>query len=301
VSSRAAWRLRIAKDAIRHTKQAIQPANQWETVAATRFNSHMAHLTLAIDGLWDYSRLRSTPDTQTLAAAKAAHLHFGNCGEHAAIAYAYLRKHAPGEFIRICETDDSDDHAFVLIGSPNESDCVAVDPWPTEAKACLWDDHTAYSHTNLTTTTSMVADGRASVEYVRSRIRLRSAGRTVAAWDLRKFKDRGIENIARDLIYYGIRLPDPPTVNDVYDGLVDFAIAEQPYLHKMYDWTDKKLNLWCTSMVDYGVLKRVLRSNSSRPEVVSAAIGEVKAAGRLNKVHHEPNSVQPGHDFHYVS
>jgi hypothetical protein len=299
VTSLAKYRLRLAKDAIRHAKQILPHAgNQLEGLENSRYNSWLAHLVGRIDGLWDLSGLGSyRPDTDTLAAAKATYIRSGNCGEHASVVFAYLRAHAPGELLRVSKVAGYDHH-FVLIGDHRDPDheVAVADPWPTEATACLWDDHHVYNPQGLTTLKEMDADGVEGVEYVRNRIRLRGAGRTVAAWDLRKFKERGIHNIAQDLRHFGMSLPHTATAAEVCIELEHFADID---IRDIANWSDRKLNLWCASQVDPAVLSTVIVNDSSSPNVVGIGIGLAQSVGRLDWVDDQPNTAAPGREYRY--
>lgn len=97
-------------------------------------------------------------------AAKADLAHGGNCGEHAWVAYHYLRLHAKGERIQVSQKDDLD-HAFVIIGDlkkEQDHDLAVSDPWPNNPTACLWEDHFAYTpdRSKIIDHQSQVADGK---------------------------------------------------------------------------------------------------------------------------------------------
>ncbi|WP_431910261.1 hypothetical protein [Micromonospora carbonacea] len=69
----------------------------------------------------------------------AAHLHTGNCGENAALAFSLLWKLLPG--VRLTQINHSLDHAFVVIGDPDSPDAVICDPWPVQATATTRRDY----------------------------------------------------------------------------------------------------------------------------------------------------------------
>jgi hypothetical protein len=286
VSSRAARRLHLAKAAVSHTKQHIPEAgNQQEALAETGYNSWMRMVVARNPALWDFSRLDRMPDDTTLTAAMAERAHGGSCLEHAVVAFAYLRAHARGEYIRQCY-DAGEDHSFVLIGEEDEGDSeVAVaDAWPSRAKACLWDDFSTYSNPpRFMTVKRMVADGRDSVDDVSSRIRLNRAGRFIVRWDLDGLRTRGIDHLAQSLADNGINLGQAPiTYAEVFDGLQRFA---QRGTRGMDDWPEARLELWCASQVDHAVLRNLFHDRSAHPaDAISSGISQAKNEGRLDKV-----------------
>lgn len=151
VSSKGMGRLLAAQMGIEETKKLIPQGagNQKEALEQTNFNSYFRMQTMRDAGSWDI-----TPEAaelakqypQALTAAKARQAGGGNCGEHAQIAFDYLRRMLPGD--RVAQTDINGlDHAFIMIGDPSKepaSDIVICDPWPSRATACLWEDHFAY-------------------------------------------------------------------------------------------------------------------------------------------------------------
>ncbi|MEU8026232.1 hypothetical protein AB0B88_28905 [Micromonospora haikouensis] len=69
----------------------------------------------------------------------ATHLHTGNCGENAALAFSLLWQLLPG--VRLTQINHSLDHAFVVIGDPDSADAVICDPWPVQATATTRRDY----------------------------------------------------------------------------------------------------------------------------------------------------------------
>lgn len=301
VSSRAARRLRLGGSAIRHVKRQIADAgNQWEALVDTEFNSYLRMLVMRQKAFWDTSKLRRRPDSATLTAAKAAHAHGGNCGEHADIAYAYLRAHAEGQYIRSISVKDFD-HAWVLIGKDDEPDSewVAVDAWPTSPRACLWDDHFAYTanRARIETNKAMTADGKDSVEHVRSQIKLTDAGKDVIRFDLHKFAGGGWNALVEDLQHYGIELEgEEVTSTQVLEALRQVAAWS---LRDVDGWSRRRVELWCASQIDPAVLARVLGKKRSSRGRVERGMETAVAAGRLGWTFNNTDSTADDHDFTY--
>lgn len=145
-------RLEAARAAIEHTKSILEygAGNQVEAIEETDSNSY--YRMQAGRSNWNFDippevqELRRK-DPMAFMAAKAQLTQGGNCGEHAALAYDYLRQALPGEHIQYSQTKDLD-HAYVIIGDPSkesDSELVVADPWPTAPTACLWEDHFAYN------------------------------------------------------------------------------------------------------------------------------------------------------------
>jgi hypothetical protein len=144
VSAHAMTRLSLAADAIGATKRAIaHQGNQVPSLKATQMNSYQRMRVMRTDELWEY-----TPEAKALAAknkeadvaARADIAHGGNCGEHAYVAFHYLREHAAGEPINYMASVI--DHAFVIIGdlkndAANEMSC-ATRVCPTTRLPSRW-------------------------------------------------------------------------------------------------------------------------------------------------------------------
>ncbi|MEZ4398625.1 MAG: hypothetical protein R3B06_01305 [Kofleriaceae bacterium] len=188
VSATAASRLGLAKDAITATKAVLNfgAGNQVEALRATKLNS-MARLQVMRDSenkYWELApevRSIAAANPEALIAAKADLAHGGNCGEHAWVAYHYLRQHAAGQHIQVSAKEGLD-HAFVLIGNiggaDKDSDIAVSDPWPTRARACLWEDHFAYTadRSKIEDYASMVADGVSKKSAIAAGLRLSAEG-----------------------------------------------------------------------------------------------------------------------------
>ncbi len=151
VTPKAMRRLNHAKKGINHTKGVIKAGggNQKEALKATNFNSYFRMAAMRDDECWEIEpgvRKWAARYPEAMVAAKADLAGGGNCGEHAAVAFDFLRTTAGGETInRVAHTMD---HAFVLIGDLNNEDgseIVACDPWPTAPTACTFEDHFAYT------------------------------------------------------------------------------------------------------------------------------------------------------------
>jgi hypothetical protein len=150
-SARALTRLGHSRAAIKHTKSVLKhgAGNQKAALEASNFNSYWRLAAMRDKACWEIDPsvmkwARLYPEAMT--AAKADLAGGGNCGEHAAVAFDYLRVNASGEKVnRVAHTMD---HAFVLVGDlakDDGSEIVACDPWPTKPTACLWEDHFAYT------------------------------------------------------------------------------------------------------------------------------------------------------------
>ncbi len=190
VSAKAMSRLTVAADAIAATKKAI-PAqgNQVPALKSTQMNSYYRLQVMRDDSCWEFT----TNESATLAqqnpeayeAAKADLAHGGNCGEHAWVAYHYLRLHAKGERIQYSATAGLD-HAFVIMGdlkNDKDNDLAVSDPWPNNPTACLWEDHFAYTpdRTQIQDYTHMVADGKSFKSAIGAGLRLSARGQAMIA------------------------------------------------------------------------------------------------------------------------
>lgn len=153
VTSLGMGRLMAAQMGIEHTKEVLAygAGNQKEALEETNFNSYFRMQAMRTADFW-----QATPEAmelaqqhpQALTAAKARHAQGGNCGEHAQVAFDYLRQNLGGDLVRQVDVSGLD-HAFIMIGDPqkdNENDLVICDPWPTKPVACLWVDHFAYTN-----------------------------------------------------------------------------------------------------------------------------------------------------------
>ncbi len=204
VSSRAANRLNKARDAINYTKVTIPAAgNQIPALRSESLNPYFRMKVMrnekppSIQGhvfpdppYWQFTsnsaKKLASDNPADYTKAKARLAHGGNCGEHASVAYSYLRVFATGEKIAKCSVDGLD-HAFVLIGDLTpvlgdfDEEIAVADPWPTQAKATLWEDHFAYKpwHISINQHLSMVADGQDVEPLISAGLQLTPEGQQV--------------------------------------------------------------------------------------------------------------------------
>jgi hypothetical protein len=302
ISQQALERLQLAKDAIRYTKALIpDAANQREGLQETAYNSYMRMTVMRNNVFWDLTKLRDKPDEETLTAAKAAYAEGGNCGEHADVVFAYLRANARGERIRRVAVK-AIDHTLVIIGGAHEPDSewVAVDAWPTQPKACLWDDHFGYTadRRGLKVSSDEIADGRSDVDLVRSRIKLNAAGKDVLGWSLDDLVRLGRSRLADDLHHYGIDVGDDPvSTSNIIRGLGQVAAWNT---RDIVNWSTRRLELWCASLVEPAVLRRVLNAKSADRESVGKGIDDAHDAGGMKWLWDRSSATAQGHDFRYT-
>lgn len=151
VSDTAMGRLNDAQSAIDEVKSVLShgAGNQKEALEATNFNSYFRMAAMRDRDCWVldpsvYDLARQYPNA--LTAAKAELAQGGNCGEHAAIAYDWLRANTSHQIHKSAK--EGLDHAFVVIGDADkdgDDELVVSDPWPTAPTACLWEDHFAFT------------------------------------------------------------------------------------------------------------------------------------------------------------
>ena len=185
VSPKALTRLGHAKAAIAVTKQVLSfgAGNQVEAIRATKMNSRFRLQAIRNHSYWEMApeiRHLAMGYPDALVAAKADLVHGGNCGEHAWVAYHYLRLHAKGDPIQVSAKSGLD-HAFVIMGDlKNEKDneMAVSDPWPNNPTACLWEDHFAFTpdRTKIENHQSMVADGKSFKGAIAAGLKLSSYG-----------------------------------------------------------------------------------------------------------------------------
>jgi len=185
VSPKGYSRLQVAADAIGATKKAIEnQGNQIPALQRTKMNSKYRLIAMRDPRAWEYT----TRESATLArqnpeadiAAKANLAHGGNCGEHAWVAYHYLRLNAAGEHIQVSAKSGLD-HAFVLIGdltADKDNEIAVSDPWPNSPMACLWEDHFAHTtdRSKIEDYRSQVADGKSFQGAIQAGLKLSSYG-----------------------------------------------------------------------------------------------------------------------------
>jgi hypothetical protein len=183
VTAQTRRRLELSADAIAATKRAIQfQGNQIPALIATNMNSRYRLQVMRNPSAWEY-----TPEARALAAqhkeadvaAKADLANGGNCGEHAWVAFAYLREHATGETINRVAPSYID-HAFAIIGdleTEADNELVVSDPWVNNPTACLWEDFFAKGpRDQVPSSKTMVADGNSYKEAIKAGLRLSSYG-----------------------------------------------------------------------------------------------------------------------------
>ncbi len=151
VSAEAMKRLVAAKNAINHTKQVLEfgGGNQFEALKDSNFNSYFRMAAMRDPECWEMHpgiRQLAAKYPDALTAAKADLAQGGNCGEHAQVAFDYLRQFFSGDVVNRCDVAGLD-HAFIIIGNvmgEDDADLAVSDPWPTSPTACMWMDHFAY-------------------------------------------------------------------------------------------------------------------------------------------------------------
>lgn len=188
VSGKAAKRLPLAQDAIRHTKSVIAfgAGNQYDALKKTHFNTYYRLLVMRGSQYWEIDpsvKPLAAQYPEALTAAKADLAKGGNCGEHAEVAFDYLRVKAVGETLSLSDVEGLD-HAFVLLGdlsTDGDHDLVVSDPWPTKATACLWEDHFAHvaDRKKVHVRRSTVADGQNVKEVIARGLRLKPEGKAL--------------------------------------------------------------------------------------------------------------------------
>jgi hypothetical protein len=182
VSGKAMTRLNLAADAIAATKRAIaHQGNQVPALQATNLNSRARLDVMRNDACWEY-----TPEAWALkakhkeadVAARADIAHGGNCGEHAWVAYHYLREHAAGEVINRVSPGYID-HAFVIIGDlkkDTDQELAVSDPWVNAPVSCLWEDHFSKGPRDELNPKTMVADGNSYKSAIAAGLKLSALG-----------------------------------------------------------------------------------------------------------------------------
>jgi len=183
VSAKTLGRLQIAADAIAETKKAIpKQGNQVEALSSSRMNSKYRLQVMRDDSMWEYtnetSRRLAGENFEAALAAKADVAHGGNCGEHAFLAYHYLRQHAKGEKVAVSSSGDLD-HEFAVIGDQSKekaSEMVVADPWVMKPTACLWEDHFAYGPDLKIDYGGGAADGKSFKAAIAAGLKLNARG-----------------------------------------------------------------------------------------------------------------------------
>lgn len=188
VSGTAMTRLNHAEEAIKYTKGILKfgAGNQLEALKSSKFNSNFRMGVARKEKYWDLTpeaRKLADADPAAYKAARAEIAQGGNCGEHANLAYQYLRHKAVGQEIARGSVSGFD-HAFTFVGpaggAKDMSETAVSDPWPTAPKAVLWDDHFAKSAmgkpADLKVKGSMVADGGSPKDLIKAGLSLNAAG-----------------------------------------------------------------------------------------------------------------------------
>lgn len=183
VSAKTMGRLQLAAGAIAETKKAIpKQGNQVEALQTSRMNSKYRLQVMRDDSMWEYtnetSRRLASTHFEAQLAAKADVAHGGNCGEHAFLAYHYLREHAKGEKIAVSSSGELD-HQFSVIGDQakeSPSEMVVADPWVMKPTACLWEDHFAYGPDLNIDHGGGVADGKSFKAAIAAGLKLNARG-----------------------------------------------------------------------------------------------------------------------------
>ncbi len=187
VSSTAMQRLSMAQNAIDYTKSVVKHSgNQVEGILKSKGNSIYRRRVVRDDSYWNIDPTvepLAKEDPGAFIAAKVLIANGGSCTENSWTAFNYLRAHALGETIHVAR--HSMDHGFALIGElcdfENEEVAVA-DPWPTRAKACLWDDFFAYESLpfdKVRVVRTEVADGEDRAKVIAGGLSLNSSGKKV--------------------------------------------------------------------------------------------------------------------------
>ena len=155
----AKTRMEMAAEAIAYTKSIIPNAGNTEKGIRDSSGNSIARTNVARDNCSFYRTSecddlnaycdRNKMNLFAFMAAKAELAQGGNCDEHAAVTFEYLREKYPNEQISIVESvpnPPKDEHIFVVIGEPggDPDKLVAVDAWQTEATPVKLKDHVCY-------------------------------------------------------------------------------------------------------------------------------------------------------------
>ncbi len=185
VSGAAMGRINQAQEAIDHAKEVFEfgAGNQKSALLDSKMNSYYRLKAVRESSFWtltDSVKALAAQNPEALAAAKCDMAQGGNCGEHAKVAFDYLRATAVGETISRSSLSGFD-HAFVIMGdqsSDSDSELVISDPWPTAPTACLWEDHFAHAgRERIDNYSTVVADGKNIKDVIKAGLSLSAAGR----------------------------------------------------------------------------------------------------------------------------
>ncbi|MFK7927673.1 MAG: hypothetical protein AB8H79_05775 [Myxococcota bacterium] len=185
VTAQAMTRLTYARAGIDHTKGVLPhgAGNQLEALRDTNFNSYFRMAAMRDMECWELdSSVADLADKnpEALTAAMAELAQGGNCGEHATIAYDFLRMQMGEDTVNMCDKSGLD-HAFLILGnvsSDSDSDLAVCDPWPTSPTSCLWEDHFAYDEdrTKLNVRSSVTGNTEDVKSAISSGLRLSAKG-----------------------------------------------------------------------------------------------------------------------------
>lgn len=186
VSGKAMKRLRHAKDAIEYTKQVFThgAGNQENAIRASRVNSFERLKVVRNDNYWKltfWAKILKALYPMEYHTAKAYIAQGGNCGEHALVAYDFLKLYAKGEEINYASKKGLD-HAFVVLGNTStetDNELAVSDPWPTQATATLWSDHFAFTsdRSKLKVSKSTIANGYGASKVIAAGLSLTDEGK----------------------------------------------------------------------------------------------------------------------------
>lgn len=157
VSDKAMRRLQMAQEAIAYAKGILVhgAGNIEEQIRATNYN-----VVERREASRTYSCFNEPPETRRFEsdneASEVAYMATmaelaggGNCNEHAAVVFDYLRLNYPDEQIQMIADPDPADHVFVMIGDPingPHDELVIADAWTMKPTAVLWQDHINYGN-----------------------------------------------------------------------------------------------------------------------------------------------------------
>lgn len=188
VSSKAFQRLELAREAIDHTKDVLEfgAGNQASALQETNLNSGYRVWVMRNDKYWkmaDSVKYIAKQYPEALVAAKADLAQGGNCEEHGALAFDYLRLKAKGETLNMTRVDGLD-HRFVVLGDIRkeaDNELTISDPWPVMPTATLWEDHIAYTEdrSKVKVKHSVVADGVNAKQVIAAGLALTEEGKEV--------------------------------------------------------------------------------------------------------------------------
>jgi hypothetical protein len=209
----------LAQLGIAHVKLVLHygAGNQVEALRDTRFNSYYRLEVMRDEKYWELDesvKPIAARNPAALVAAKADLAHGGNCGEHAVVAFDFLRTVAFGQGLHLVSVEGLD-HKFVLIGdmSDFDDDLVVCDPWPTRPTACLWSHHFAHDQaqssegesrdrSRIKVTASAIGDGQKDKAVIARGLKLSDAGKALLSRALsEKETERQITEAPGDIIW----------------------------------------------------------------------------------------------------